>query len=77
MKRILFALLGVGLVCGGYLYFSRAHLSSSTFSSGPTPTFAPNPTFAPKETIDHARAKAKQIEKDSQRHADDLLKKTE
>lgn len=72
MKRILFALLlGVGLVCGGYLYFSRAHLSSSTFSGGPTPT------FAPKETIDHARANAKQIEKDSQRHADDLLKKTE
>ena len=71
MKRILFfALLAVGLI-GGYLYFSRAQPSASSLNGQPIPA------LAPKETIDAARAKAKKIEKDSQRQADDLLKKTE
>ncbi len=69
MVRIFFALLGLGAVVGGYLYFNRGHLRPANPGTAAT--------FAPKETIDNARAKAKQIEQDTQKRGDDLMKRTE
>jgi hypothetical protein len=70
MKRILFILLVVGAALGGYLYLTRAN--QPLF-----PQAGSSPVLAPKGMLDGVRAKAKQIEDDSQRQADQLLKKTQ
>jgi hypothetical protein len=70
MKRILFILLMVGAALGGYLYLTRGN---QLFS----PQAGSSPVLAPKGTLDGVRAKAKQIEDQSQRQVDQLLKKTQ
>ena len=66
MGRILSLLLGL-LVVVGIAYYVVQRTAESV---GPGPS-------APKRQLDNGREKAKEIEKDAQKRADDLLKKTE
>lgn len=70
MKRILFIALVVGAALGGYFYLSRGNQPFF-------PQAGSSPVLAPKGMLDGVRTKAKQIEDDSQRQADRLLKRTE
>ncbi len=70
MKRILFILLVVGAALGGYLYLTRVNQPSF-------PQAGSSPVLDPKGTLDGVRAKAKQIEDESQRQVDQMLKKTQ
>jgi hypothetical protein len=66
MGRILSLLLGLLVVVGIAYYVVQRTVESA----GPGPS-------APKRQLDNVREKAKEIEKDAQKRADDLLKKTE
>lgn len=66
MGRILSLLLGLLVVVGIAYYVVQR--TAETMGPGPT---------APKRQLDNVREKAKRIEQDAQKRADDLLKKTE
>jgi len=66
MGRLLSLLLGL-LVVAGVAYYV---VQRTAESMGPGAS-------APKRQLDNVRARAKEIERDAQKRADDLLKKTE
>jgi hypothetical protein len=66
MARLLTLLLGL-LVVAGVTYYVLQGTAAST----------PTAHSAPKRQLDDVRERAKQIEDDSQKRADDLFKKSE
>ena len=67
MGRILSLLLGL-LVVAGVTYYVIEHTLEASSATGKS---------APRRQLDNVREKAKDIEQDAQKRADDLLKKTE
>lgn len=65
MARLLTLLLGL-LVVAGVTYYVLEHTAESTSVHS-----------APKQQLDKVRERSKDIERDAQKRADDLFKKTE
>ena len=69
MGRLLSLVIGLALVAlGAYWMVTRLAGSVATTPDGPS---------APKAVLDDARAKAKRIEEDAQRRADEALRRTD
>ena len=66
MNRILVVLLGLGVLLGCAYYYIKAQ-------AGPS-IQATEGKSAPKQTLDNVRVKAKSIEDDGQRRADEAAK---
>lgn len=65
MGRILAVVIGLGAVAYGAYYALRGSIGSGGTEKS-----------APKETMDRMHDKAKEIEQDTQRRADEMMKKT-